>query len=463
LSRSIKVDASTHTIALGGSWLCGIQAERLTASGSLFLNKGFVSKATLNLKGATISGQLNCEEAEIEGRGVSLDIEGAEISGGVFLSHGFVARGDVRMLRARISGELNCESGTFAKKDGYALAGDGARVKGGIFLTNGFRAEGEVRFLSARVDGQFICDGGSFSNSSMVALGLDGLILDGDLSLRNGFSAEGDVILNGASVKNLFCVRGSFNGALLLERASVDATLFLRNIRVLRGPLDLMHANVGQLSDDETSWPVEKMLQVQGFDYGSIAPGSPTDATTRLRWLRLQPSFSPQTFQTLARVLRAGGHASAAREVLVALEDERNAHDSFSRLQRLGRWFYRSLGYGYEPRRGVAGWAGLVVLVGWLFVWLGRQLMVPTEPHAAAAGFSPLLYSIDSFLPIHAFHEADKWWPRAEDFEWCLCPPSLWIVPWGWLLRAWLCLEIVSGWALLALFASASAGIVRSE
>ncbi len=238
------------------------------------------------------------------------------------------------------------------KANRYALGADGAIISGGAFLSDGFAAVGEVRMLRARISGQLICDGGTFSNPGSHALGLDGVLLDADLSLGRDFVGNGRVVLNGASVRGtLSCDGGSFKEGLWLERATIGSTLSLREFASKpEGPVDLSHARVGQLTDDEASWPKEGMLFLDGFEYGALAPGSPTDGEARLRWLNLQRNFSPQSFHALARALRSGGHDSAARKILIALENRRSAGDSLSALQRIGRLFYRTIGYGYEPR-----------------------------------------------------------------------------------------------------------------
>ena len=115
--------------------------------------------------------------------------------------------------------------------------------------------------------------------------------------------------------------------------------------------------------------------------------------------------------------------------------------------------------------------AATLFLFGWLFVGLGHRahLMVPVaRPSASEAviqlksgQLSPLLYSLDALLPIHAFRQEDSWWPEAERWRWCFCAPIA--LPWGYILRAWLCVQIVLGWILTGLIIAGFAGIVRRE
>ena len=85
--------------------------------------------------------------------------------------------------------------------------------------------------------------------------------------------------------------------------------------------LDLRGAVVGGLLDQERSWPSPGKLLIDGFTYKGFGPESPSDAASRLKWLRLQPSFRPQPYQQLANVLRDNGDEAGAARVLAAKDD----------------------------------------------------------------------------------------------------------------------------------------------
>jgi len=89
------------------------------------------------------------------------------------------------------------------------------------------------------------------------------------------------------------------------DPAKVDAWPASRNVRA--DLLNLTNAKVGLLVDQEASWPEKGRLFLDGFVYDQIAAGPadakvPIDATTRLRWLRLQPDeygYLPQPYEQL--------------------------------------------------------------------------------------------------------------------------------------------------------------------
>ena len=66
--------------------------------------------------------------------------------------------------------------------------------------------------------------------------------------------------------------------------------------------------------------------------------------------------------------------------------------------------------------------------------------------HAQPRQLSPMLYSLDALLPVHAFRQEENWWPRAEGGRWTVWPPTA--LPWGYVLRLWLCFQILAGWVL---------------
>jgi hypothetical protein len=90
-------------------------------------------------------------------------------------------------------------------------------------------------------------------------------------------------------------------------------------------------------------------------------------------------------------------------------------------------------------------------------------LMIPTERGnpASSRRISPILYSLDTLLPIHGFHQEEAWWPSVEKWDWCLCGPRKW--PWGYILELWLSFQVFAGWVLTGLIVAGFTGIVRRE
>jgi hypothetical protein len=220
--------------------------------------------------------------------------------------------------------------------------------------------------------------------------------------------------------------------------------------------LNLAGAQVGQLADDEASWVGSAHFDLDGFIYGAIVDG-PADATTRLRWLARQTPvplnqsmqlgppprpFRPHPYQQLAKVLRERGQEADARRILIGKEEARLTQDRT--LSRGAYWWYwflgRSMAHGYQPQRllfyafilfalgsgvfAAGDWAGLMVPSNAeVYAYYERSGQVP--PYYPR--FRPLLYSLDTLLPIINFGQKDHW--RLRDGAPMSSIPRQWAQP----------------------------------
>jgi hypothetical protein len=363
-----------------------------------------------------------------DGKGAALKADGAEIGGSAFLDELFRASGEVRLVGAKISGELNCGGGTFEnrteKGEGSALSADGAEIGGSAFLRQGFRAAREVRLLGAKISGDLSCRGGTFENRTEdgqgSALTADGATIHGGLFLDNGFRSEGQVRLT--------------------------------------------HAKAGILQDDQDCWPGAGCLVIDGFQYERIAGGSPTDAKTRIEWLRVQypapPAggsylgvwqrrrpffvrsrkeglFWPQPYEELAAVLLASGKPAEARKIHIAKEIDRNRYGQMGWGGRLFRRlvFGATIGYGYSLRR--LFWCGVaMVAIGTAFFWWAGQAGQMQAPGVTdPPDFCPPVYSLDSLLPVVDLYQERYWRPHPGGLPGCIAGVYLWFhVSLGWML-----------------------------
>jgi len=143
-----------------------------------------------------------------------------------------------------------------------------------------------------------------------------------------------------AQIQNNFGVlRTDFKGKASERHGFIGAGLAVgkgfvwREVTLENGAfLDLRGAKVGGLCDDEKSWPIPGNLRIDGLSYGGFCgdlhidhciaaieeTASPRDVASRLRWLRLQPRFSPQPYKQLANWMRENGDDAGAEKVLAA-------------------------------------------------------------------------------------------------------------------------------------------------
>ncbi len=380
-------------------------------------------RVPLGLTDARIVG-LNLAGTRIPG----LLADRVAVSGSVFLRNGFHIEGEVSLLRARIGGDLNCSAGTFLNRGGCALSADGIKVASAVFLRHRFKVEGEVRLVGAEIGGQLDCGGAQFGDTSRVDL-------------------------ENATVKQAFFWTG-----------------LGRNTPVR---LDLAHASVGQVGDEEQSWPRKGNLRLDGFVYERIGDG-PTSAEERLEWLARQPDgFVPQPYRQLAKVLRERGDDAGARKVLIAMENARLRFGGLSAIQRAASWvLWATVGYGYTPLRALGWIVGFVLLGTILFSWGdGAGVMAQVDKKDSSAQlepFNPFIYSLENFLPLVDLHMAKHWMPDPNatpvplflPFSDSAAPvtPSL-----GRYLRCYLWAHILLGWFFTSMFIAGITGLVRRE
>lgn len=391
-----------------------------------------------------------------------------------------VFNGEVNLRAAEIDNNFECDGARFINPAGIALSVNSARISGSVFLRNGFTSEGEVNLCGASI-GSLDCTSATLRSASGRTLAVDDARIERKVDLRDA-KATGTVSFVAAEIGSDLGLDGAdFTGATLrLERARIKGSLFARRTRFgHNGFLDLSGAFAESIDDDPQSWPSANNVDVDGFTYNYLR--RPDEALRRLELLARQPMSGSngskqrvhaQPYRHLARVLRDMGYERESRATLVALERERDRREKFSATQKFLRSLYRiALRYGYEPHKPSIAIAILIFAIGWILVSLGTSagLMAPMPESVTAKAprsvpsnqLSPMLYSLDTLLPIHAFNQEANWWPRAEAWRWCLCWPVR--LPWGYFLRLWLSLEIVAGWLLTGVIVAGLTGIVRRE
>jgi hypothetical protein len=308
--------AHTRTVSFVKTFVSSIFADGAVIQGAVFLRDGSHCSGELRFTSAQIEGQFNCSRSILERAGgpssdgslAALILDGAIVGGAVLLRDGFRATSEVRMLRARIGTDLDCEGGSFTgsknPSDDYlspALDMDGVTVGGSVFLRHGFRANGAVKLLGARIGLNLDCLGGQFENTLREKLSGTGESLGGDLAniggsvlLSEGFLATGLVRFVSSHIAgDLRCTNAAFRTGLVAERATINGTLYWRDIAIQETTqLDLMNTTTTSFSDDEASWPTTGNLQLFGFVYEGISVSSPREIEARLNWLSRLRQFS---------------------------------------------------------------------------------------------------------------------------------------------------------------------------
>ena len=353
------------------------------------------------------------------------------VKGGVVLGFSSEFDGPVVLDRAKISRDLMCSAGHFSNPGGVALSALSAKIDGDAYLTNvkgygSFVADGLVQFPAARVNGIFWVSQAKFLGNAGTPHGLE---------------------LNGATVGHL--------GWLNVE---------LQN----GATLSLVGTKAGVLTDDEHSWPQPGSLILDGFVYDGLA--QPNDASSRLRWLRLEPpGIHLQPYRQLAKYLHDQGDELGAMRVLIARDDARFANSGLAGIVS-GTFLKWTIGYGHRPMLAIL-WSLGVVLLGSCIVSIGARagVMAPTWPENKPPEvrkpyeeLQPLLYSFDVFLPFVNLHQEHYWWPDATaSGKYTVLGRGITVR--GRVLRYYLWLQIIAGWLLSAIFIAGVTGLLRND
>ncbi len=262
--------------------------------------------------------------------------------------------------------------------------------------------------------------------------------------------------------------------AFSAQNAKVEATFVFVNIKKIAGMVDLSHAQVGQLVDDEKSWPMPGQLKLDGFEYNALAgPDTVKNARKRLDWLRRQKSgeFYPQPYEQAAKVFRRMGYESDSRTILIAKQGDLCKYGKLTMgLKIWKRFLGLTIGYGYQTWR-IFLFILPILLVGTLiFGWADSMgVMYPVREIKKSSeyqAFNPIVYSIDTFVPFIDLHQKNYWLPSSLEPD-SVKPGDKAArqarMPYGFWVRIYFWVHIVLGWIFSTLAAASLTGLIRKE
>lgn len=439
--------AEIPSLDLQGSYTGSIHAASMNVSHVLLLDEVH-STGIVNLVEATIGffsangGHFKyaAEPGDVFATRTVINLTDATIKGSVYLNDGFEADGGVTLNGSRIGGDLNCISGHFFNPGNVAIDAVGTEIAGYVYLMSA-----ESQRLSFRRGGP--------------------VKINGSLRFR-GTRTSGvlvwDAVVSGSA--------GTPQGFLGPDMSAPVAFFWLQVTMEKGTQLYLSGASVGNLVDDERSWPAPGNLVIDGLTYSGLSLGLvPVDADTRLKWIALQPQYHPQPYWQLAKVLREAGDEKGAVKVLVAEGDARYRQMALPG-RVFGTFLKYTIGYGHRPLLAL-WWSLGVVLIGTAMVSIGSRAGVmarswpehrPTDETKSHEKLQPLLYSLDTFLPVVDLHQEYYWWPDATASG----SVNLFgrgITVSGGLLRHYLWLQIIAGWLLTGIFIAGLTGLIRND
>jgi hypothetical protein len=462
----------THTLSLSGTHAHQINLEGADITGDVFMSDGFNASGEICLLGAHIGGELDLSGAALTNPdGDALTADNADITGSVYMRDGFNATGEIRLLGAHIGGQLDLSGAALTNPDGDALNADNADITGSVYMSDGFNATGQIRLPGAHIGGNLELSGAVLINPDGNALNADGADITGSLYMREGFNATGQIHLPNAHIGgNLDLTGASLRTpdafALGLEGATVDGCLWMQEMpHPPEGIVNLTRTRVGELRDDQGSWPAKGQLILTSFVYERIALLGTKDAETRLEWLRRAHTYSPQPYRQLAATLTTAGHTDDARTISIARHDDERCIGQLTLRQRAWNQFLSvTVAHGYRPERPLWVLIPLLIATGVLVQWAALTgAFVPTGNNVPTSqGGKPTVsvtrctsdypclsagaYALENNTPILDLHQAENWQPDTSN-------------PLGWRLRWWLYANALIGWAGTSLIIAALTGL----
>ncbi len=431
----------------------------------------------------------------------ALDLTNAEIRAFFSLDEGVAVQGTVRLAGAVIHGNLALHGELSHPEHGSLVGGSAMTVDGDVYL-DGLRTDGgRVNFRGATM-GSLTAHGARLHNPDGYSLRLSQTVVKGSVLLMDGFTSTGLLALNRSTIEG----RLQFTGGSFACPAAAPYNEHGHAIEAIsttvRGGIDLGWAAVSPsvdftdavttfLADDPATWP--ERFTIAGLTYERFEkpqgaqPKRIWDQAARCAWLSRQTEFDSGPYEQAARVFRQHGYIREAEHVLIA--QRRHARQvgrsSATWPRRAIDAIYATVGYGYRPSRVLWLLAALLVLVAASLelpasqatlrattgngdVYSTGGLLTPSagavapgagarrrSPRADSCGdgevrcFSPVLYAIDTVVPLISLDQRATWYPDPN-------------VRGGQLMLWWLNLATLLGWLLSSIFVLSLARLSRS-
>jgi hypothetical protein len=127
----------------------------------------------------------------------------------------------------------------------------------------------------------------------------------------------------------------------------------------------------------------------------------------------------------------------------VAIAKQRRRRKGLRLPGKLWGWLLDGLvGYGYHTWRAGLCLLAFLAVGTWVFAAAHPHAMTPTKPPAALPTFQPMVYALDTLLPIVDLRQQDAWTPHGFA-QW-----------WAWT-------SILAGWLLATAVAAAVTGFLH--
>jgi hypothetical protein len=480
-----------------------LNGRRLSAGAEVTLEGDCSVTGRIDLSMSDMSSMSIGENCVLQTPGATaLDLTSATIQAGFLLSDGARVEGTVRLAGAAVHGTFALHGELSHPEQLTLVDGSGITVDGDVNL-DGMRATGGGVNLRSASLGSLSARGAQLRNPDGYSLRLSQALIKGPLRLINGFTSTGLIALNRTTVEGrMHLTGGSFEcpgptaanphgHAIEAISATVHGSIDLGWEHVSPS-VDFTDATTTFLADNPATWPERftiSGLAYSRFDIPQGAPPGPVwDSAVRSAWLSRQSAFDSGPYEQAAKVFRQHGYTREAEQLLIAQHSHARkiSRHTTAWPRRTVDALYAAIGYGYRPARVLWLLAALLILVatslaipaardtlratnsnGDVYTTSGplsapAARIGPASPpnsgtaHPDSCGdgavrcFSPVLYAIDTVIPLISLDQRSTWYPDPN-------------VSGGQLMLWWLNLATMLGWLLSSIFVVSLARLSRNS
>ena len=522
IGRNLECIDAEFSNAIGTA----INAENMDILGSLRIRGTTQINGQLDILGSHIGNQVDMDNVTIRSKNnLTLIAHDIEVKNSFFINNcNFY--GGISMYAAHIGADLICYNSNFYKNNNasnnifnlpYSLYASGLDIDGDLIITLA-TLNNQVDLESSYIKRNMtISDCIIQSNTKeRPSLYAQDLHVGGTLSLEKNQLVTGKIQINHAELGH-FSIKQFFQPRIKncqLDLRSSHAKCFELISTLFSGELllDGFHYDSLKIPILETEQSTNNDTKNKMFSKSQEL------ANYYSNWLGTVPdaSYTPQPYEELSNALREQGYEEAAIDVQIQKNKLRLKHSNLTPLEEtwsnLTGFF---IDYGYRPLKSlwfVAGFIALGTLLASCFYRYG--LFARTTPgdfiydgdpttivyrknaehklRTVYPPFNPLIYSLDSFIPLIDLHQCSFWQPSLRFFslfakqnnrsltsfvtndDWFsinllwLDGPDKWIQKkvsnrhWFHLIRAYFYVHIFMGWLLTSLFIAGLAGIIKS-
>jgi hypothetical protein len=478
-----------------------VSASRLTVGGEMVLAGRCKVAGGIDMSMADVGSVTIGKDCELRAPGqTALDLTNAEIRALLRLDQQADVEGTIRLAGAVIHGTLALHGHIQKPEHGTLIGGSAMTVEGDVYLDDLRTEDGAVSFTAAKL-GSLSARRAQLLNADGYSLRLSQALVKGPVRLVDGFTSSGLVAFNRTTIEGRLHFTGGTFDCPQPSPANEDGHAIEAISATVRGSVDLgwkavspslnfTDLTTSSLADDPATWP--QRFTIAGMTYDRFErpqgaqPGPVWDQAARCRWLRRQTAFDSGPYEQAAMVFRQHGYAKGAEQILIA-QSKHARQVGWSNAtwpRRMLDAIYATIGYGYRPARVLWVLAGLLILVavslelpasqatlratngnGQVYTTTGPVAFssdpvtnggqTSDSPRADSCGdgevrcFSPVLYAIDTVIPLIALDQRSTWYPDPN-------------VPGGELMLWWLNLATLFGWLLSSIFVLSLARLSRS-